>query len=85
MSVHARPGAKKDAVVGEYNGRLKLSLNAPPVDGRANAAAVAFLAKRLGVAKSCVELISGDTGRAKRFVVHGVTLEAAAAALSVEG
>lgn len=82
--VHARPGAKKDAVVGEYNGRLKLSLNAPPVDGRANAAAAAFLAKKLGVAKSYVEMVSGDTSRAKRFVVRGVTLEAAIAALSVE-
>ena len=81
VAVHAQPGARRDAVVGLYDGRLKIALSAPPVDGRANAALAQFLAHSTGVAKSAVELVSGQTSRAKRFLIRGVTLEAVIAAL----
>lgn len=75
MSVHARPGAKKDAVAGLFDGRLKVALAAPPVDGKANAKLCSFLAKELGTAKSAVTLIAGNTNREKRVRIEGVTPE----------
>lgn len=82
LAIHAQPGAKRNAIVGEYNSRLKLSLNAPPVDGKANAKLTAFLAEKLGVAKSAVRLVSGETQRTKRFAVTGVDVQTALAALA---
>jgi uncharacterized protein YggU (UPF0235/DUF167 family) len=49
---------------------------APPVDGAANAALVDFLARRLGVAKGAVRILSGDRGREKRIAVDGLTAAA---------
>lgn len=80
--VHAQPGARRDAVVGLYDGRLKIALSAPPVDGRANTALVQFLARSTGVAKSAVELISGQTSRTKRFLIRGVEIDTVMRALA---
>ncbi len=77
LSVHARPGAKKSTVAGLFDGRLKIALAAPPVDGKANAALCAFLAETLGTAKSSVRLVSGETSREKRVRVAGLSPEAA--------
>lgn len=84
LAIHAQPGAKRNAIVGEYNSRLKLSLNAPPVDGKANAKLTAFLAEKLGVAKNAVRLISGETQRTKRFAVTGIDVQTAVKALSAD-
>ena len=65
----------------EWRRRMVLRVSAPPLDGRANAALAQFLARSTGVAKSAVELVSGQTSRAKRFLIRGVTLEAVIAAL----
>ncbi len=73
MLVHAQPGAKRDRIVGEFNGRLKIALAAPPVDGKANAALAKFLAKSLGVSKSSVSLVSGETMRDKRLRITSVS------------
>ena len=72
LSLHIQPGAKQTAVAGLHGDALKIRLAAPPVDGKANAALIAFLAKALGVSKSSVVLVSGDTSRAKRVRVSGV-------------
>ncbi len=79
LTLHIQPGAKKTEVVGLHGEALKIRLAAPPVDGKANAALLAFVAERLGVSKSAVELISGQTSRAKRVRVSGMTPEQAAA------
>ncbi len=76
-----QPRASRTRVVGEHDGRLKLQLAAPPVDGEANAALVEFLAGALGVRKADVQLLRGDTGRRKTVRVAGITAAAAAAAL----
>ena len=65
------PNAKHTGADGLHDGALRVRLNAPPVDGKANAALIAFLAKACGVSKSAVELVSGDTCRAKRVRVSG--------------
>ena len=58
----AQPGAKKTAVVGVYGegaaAQLKIAVQAPPIEGRANSAVIAFLAEMFSVSRSSVELIS---------------------------
>jgi hypothetical protein len=81
FEVRVAPRASRDAVVGEHDGGLKIALTAPPVDGEANAALVAFLAKRLGVAKRDVVLVRGESSRSKRVEVRGASAEAVRALL----
>jgi len=73
VPVRAQPGARRAGVQGEQNGALKIAVFAPPEDGRANKALVEALSKALGVKRSQVELLSGATGRDKRFLVRGIT------------
>jgi uncharacterized protein (TIGR00251 family) len=82
LTLHIQPGAKRTECAGLHGEALKIRLAAPPVDGRANEALVAFLAKALGVPKSRVELVSGETSRAKRVRVDGVDAEAVRKALA---
>ena len=72
LRLHIQPGAKKTEVAGLHGEALKIRLAAPPVDGKANACLVAFLADRLGVARASIRLVSGDTSRAKRVRISGV-------------
>ena len=81
LRLHIQPGAKKTEVVGPHGEALKIRLAAPPVDGKANACLLAFLAERLDVAKSAVSLISGDSSRAKRVRVAGIDASTAKARL----
>jgi uncharacterized protein (TIGR00251 family) len=73
LPVRAQPGARRPGVQGEQNGALKVAVSAPPQDGRANAALVETLRRALGVRTSQVELLSGQTGRDKRFLIRGLT------------
>lgn len=82
LTLHIQPGAKKTEVAGLHGDALKIRLAAPPVDGKANEALVAFVAKTLSVPKANVELVSGQTSRAKRLRVAGIAPAAAEAALS---
>ena len=72
LRLHIQPGAKKTEVAGRHGEALKIRLAAPPVDGKANACLVAFLADRFGVAKAAVDLMSGGSARAKRVRMAGV-------------
>jgi uncharacterized protein (TIGR00251 family) len=85
LAVRAQPGAKKTAITGVYGegtaAQLKIAVHAPPLEGRANQALIAFLAERLGVAKNAVELKSGELSRSKVFLLRGVSLEKAEAVL----
>lgn len=72
LSVQAQPGAGRSEVVGRYGDALKVRVAAPPENGRANEAIARLLADRFGLAPSSVELLSGESGRAKRFKVSGV-------------
>jgi uncharacterized protein (TIGR00251 family) len=81
LTLHIQPGAKKTEVAGPHGDALKIRLAAPPVDGKANAALLAFVAAKVGVGRTAVELVSGQTSRAKRVRVAGATPEAVRAAL----
>ncbi len=64
-----KPGAARTRVLGRYGDRLKVEVAAPPEDGKANAALIAFLAKRLGVP---VSLAGGASSRDKAVLVAGL-------------
>ena len=81
LSCHVQPGAKRTAVSGVYGTSLKIALAAPPVDGKANRELCVYLAKKLGLAKSAVTLVSGQTSRDKVVVLPGIAPEQLAAAL----
>lgn len=77
LLLHCQPGAKVSRVVGEHGERLKISLNAPAVDNKANEVLIAWLSERLEVPRKQVELLSGHTHRQKRVLVRGIDLLAA--------
>ncbi len=82
IACHVQPGASRSAVIGDYDGRVKIAIQSPPVDGRANAALLDFLRRKLDVPKSRVELVRGQTDRRK--VVRIVGMEAAAVRAELE-
>jgi uncharacterized protein (TIGR00251 family) len=73
LPVRAQPGARKAGVLGEQAGALRVAVTAPPEDGRANKALVEALREALGVKRSQVELLGGETSRDKRFLIRGVS------------
>ncbi len=77
LTLHIQPGAKKTEIAGLYGDALKIRLAAPPVDGKANAALISFVAGQLEVAKSAVILKSGQTSRRKVLEVSAVPADAA--------
>ncbi|GAB2181221.1 DUF167 family protein YggU [Denitratisoma sp. agr-D3] len=72
LTLHIQPGAKTSAVAGLHGDALKIRLAAPPVDGKANAALLAFIATQLKLSKQQVSLVSGQASRAKRVLVTGI-------------
>ena len=86
LAVRAQPGAKKTAISGIYGegatAQLKIAVQAPPLEGRANAALIAFLADAFGLPKSAIKLVSGELSRSKVFLLDGITLAQANVALA---
>src|SRR5437879_5464812 len=76
IAVRAQPGARRNAIVGEQADALKVAVTAPPDKGRANAAIAEVLAEALGLKRSQVELVSGPTNRAKKFLLRSLTADA---------
>lgn len=69
LSVRVQPNASVTEVAGEHGDELKVRLAAPPVDGKANAALVTFLARALGVPKGHVSVVRGQSSRSKTVKV----------------
>jgi hypothetical protein len=75
LPVRAQPGARRNEVRGIQDGALKVCVTQAPEKGKANKAIVEFLAKWLGMRKSQIELISGETASQKKFLVRAVANE----------
>jgi len=73
FAVRVQPRARKNAILGEIGEALKLALTAPPIEGRANEACIAFLAEFLKVPRSSVTIAAGQTSRNKVVRVRGLT------------
>lgn len=82
FAVRVHPRAKKDAITGELGDALKLSLTAPPVEGRANEGCMEFFAKLLKVPRSSVSIASGLNSRNKVIRVAGISAQYARERLS---
>jgi uncharacterized protein len=86
LAVRAQPGAKKTAIIGIYGecaaAQLKIAVQAPPLEGRANEALVAFLAQTFGLPKNAVRLVSGELSRSKVFLLEGLSMARANALLA---
>ena len=86
LAVRAQPGAKRTAVTGVYGegaaAQLKIAVHAPPLEGRANQALIAFLAESFSIPRSAIELTSGELSRSKVLLLRGVTLARGAARLA---
>jgi len=65
FDVLVQPRASRAKIGPVHDGRLKIAVTAPPVDGEANAAVIELLAKQLGIARSAVSVIAGETSRRK--------------------
>lgn len=72
FDVLVQPRASRAKVGPLHDGRLKVAVTSPPVDGEANAAVIELIAKTLGVARSAVEVIAGTSSRRKTIKVRGV-------------
>ncbi len=86
LAVRAQPGAKRTVITGIYGegiaAQLKVAVQAPPIEGRANGALIAFFAELFSLPKSAVELVSGELSRSKVFLLRGVTRSRAIAVLA---
>jgi uncharacterized protein (TIGR00251 family) len=75
FAVRVHPRAKKNAITGELGEALKVSLTAPPIEGRANEACIEFFAKLLKVPRSSVTIASGQSSRNKVIRVAGISVD----------
>ncbi|MFH1139616.1 MAG: DUF167 domain-containing protein [Pseudomonadota bacterium] len=82
FKIHLSPRASKEAIGGLHGDAVKVRVKAPPVDGRANEALLRYLAGLLGVSRSRLEILSGETSRDKLVKVDGVDPEEVSARLA---
>jgi uncharacterized protein (TIGR00251 family) len=79
LTIKATPRAKRTEVSGVDPDWIRLRIQAPPVDGKANEAIIAFFAEAFKIHRRAVEICTGDTSRLKRIKLHGVSDVAARA------
>lgn len=83
LQVRVTPRSSRNRVDGPREGALKIRLNAPPVDGKANEALIEFLADSLDLPRRAITLLAGEQSRTKRILVRGRTAADLARALAV--
>jgi uncharacterized protein len=69
LALRVQPGARRSALVGEYGERLKVAVQAPPSDGRANKALLSYLATQLELRPAALRLVAGLASRDKSVLV----------------
>lgn len=69
LKIHVQTRAKENAITGLHGDRLKLRINAPPVDNKANKRIIAYMAKEFSVKQADVSLISGEKNRDKQILI----------------
>lgn len=82
--MRAQPGARKNAIVGEHGGALKIAVMAPPEDGRANEAIEGLLRKWLGLKRAQIQLWSGARSRDKQFLIRSIDVAALTAMIETK-
>jgi uncharacterized protein len=74
IDVLVQPRASRARIGPRHDGRIKIAITAPPVDGEANAAVIELVAKALRVPRSAVAITAGHSSRRKTLAIAGVTL-----------
>jgi len=75
IQVKVLPRSSRNMIVGNEEGVIKIKLTAPPFEGKANKALKEFLAKRLGLPKKNIEIISGTKSRLKSVRIEGLNIK----------
>jgi uncharacterized protein (TIGR00251 family) len=73
VEILVQPRASRAKIGPVHDGRIKIAVTAPPVDGEANTAVIELVARRLGIARSSVEIVAGTSSRRKTLQITGVT------------
>jgi uncharacterized protein len=83
ISLYVQPNAPKSCIVGEYNGALKIKINAPPEDGKANEEIIRLFSKLLSVPKNKITLLKGHKSKQKKVLILEMRSEQIAERLGV--
>ena len=83
LALHIQPNASRTEIIGLYQDRLKIRIQAPPIDGKANTEIIKFLANIFGVPKSSVSLVAGTSGRGKLAEISDLSLTDAEAKIAL--
>jgi uncharacterized protein (TIGR00251 family) len=83
LRVKVQPRASRTEITGLHDGAIRVRIAAPPVDGEANQELIRFLAKQLGVPRSAVTIVAGETARTKRVDVIGINADTVTTRLSL--
>lgn len=75
LGVKIVPGASRTRYLGEWENRARIAVSAPPEKGKANKALITFIAKKLGVRKTDVQIVSGETNSIKTIRIKQVSAE----------
>ena len=75
LPVRAQPGASRSGVRGQQDGMLKVAVTQIAEKGKANKALVDVLSKQLGLRRSQLELVAGETAAVKRFLVREIGMD----------
>jgi uncharacterized protein (TIGR00251 family) len=73
IDILVQPRASREKIGPMHDGRIKIAVTAPPVDGEANAAVIELLARQLGIARSSIEVVAGASSRRKTIKIANVT------------
>jgi len=73
IQVQIQPKSSQNQIVGLHDGRLKIKIAAPPVDGKANESLIEFLAKTFKISKSNIEILKGHTSKLKTIKLSGIS------------
>lgn len=85
LAVRLQPRARRDAIIGEQDGVLRIAVSAPPVDGRANEALCRLIARQARIARGRVHVIRGERSRMKIVRVERMSAAQLRHALGLEG
>lgn len=83
IKVHVQPKSAKSGVWGIYGGSVKIKLNSPPVENRANEELVRFISSLMGIRKSDIKILRGTTGRKKKVFIPGISAREASSKLGL--
>ncbi len=85
LSIRVTPNAGRNEITGLRDGVLQVKIAAPPVEGKANKELIEFLSRRLGVKRSAITIVKGQTGRNKAIEIEGLNREKILKWLAISG